>query len=91
MEQLSGQLSSWPISLQAIAGALILGLVYHVVTGNRPYAGFPVVKPDEKGFFTPLKLSWMFNAKGMLAKGKEMTNNGFFQVRKIYINFSMQC
>lgn len=37
-----------PISLQVVAATLLLGLIYSLVTKDRPFAGFPIIALDGK-------------------------------------------
>ena len=37
-----------PISLQVVAATLLFGLLYSLITKDRPFAGFPVVALDGK-------------------------------------------
>ena len=70
-----------PISFQVIIGSLILGLIYYVVTGERPYAGLPFVTIERKGWraLLPVKYAWLFNGKDIQAKGARECS-GPFQV-----------
>lgn len=69
--QIQGQLEKLPISTQVTLGAIILGFLYVVLTGERPHAGIPVVTLDRKGFeaLLPNQFSWFQHGKSLLAKG----------------------
>ncbi|KAK7751955.1 hypothetical protein SLS62_006098 [Diatrype stigma] len=64
-----------PVSLQVIAVTLILGLVYSVITKDRPFAGFPIISLDGE---SPRK-TWMLHGQKALAEGMRRFS-GPFQV-----------
>ncbi|KAI2463503.1 cytochrome P450 [Annulohypoxylon bovei var. microspora] len=64
-----------PVSIQVVIVTLVLGVVYSLVTADRPFTGFPVLSVDGK---TPQK-SWMFHGKETLAEGLRRFS-GPFQV-----------
>lgn len=74
-------LGQTPISLQVIIGSLILGLVYHILTGDRPYAGLPSITIQRKGWkaLLPAKFAWITDGKAIQLKGLKECN-GPFQV-----------
>lgn len=77
-------LQSLPITVQGIIGIIVLGIIYTLLAGERPYAGFPVAKLDEKGlaFWLLPHLSWMFKPQAVLTKGKQIANDsGMYQIR----------
>jgi hypothetical protein len=55
----------FPVSLQVVAGTLILGIVYSLITKDRPFAGFPIITLDGKS----AKQTWLFNGKRAIAEG----------------------
>lgn len=71
LEQIQGQLGQLPISIQAVLCAVVLVLLYAVLTGERPHAGIPVVTLDRKGFeaLLPAQFSWFQHGKALFAKG----------------------
>ncbi|KAF7198377.1 Cytochrome P450 monooxygenase [Pseudocercospora fuligena] len=78
-------LQSLPVSIQAICGVTVLGILYYAISGGqRPYAGFPLVTLEEQGWKTwlggPSKTEWMAHCADLLRKGRKITN-GCFQVR----------
>ena len=81
IDNLRADFNQMPISLQAIAGALILGIIYYIVTGERPYAGFPVVAVPRRGWdrILPSKFAWIKYANEILSKGATECS-GCFQV-----------
>ena len=88
MESLVRHPQTWPVSVQAILGAVILGIVYSFLTGDRPYPGLPVAKIEEKGVKSLIQVvlpafSWMLSPREVLAKGKEISkvSDGIYQVR----------
>ena len=74
-----GQLDRLPVSVQAIAGTIILGIIYYVLTGERPYAALPVIAIERKGWksLLPGKFSWIMNSKQILAKGTNQCSSCF--------------
>ncbi|KAI0885396.1 cytochrome P450 [Annulohypoxylon maeteangense] len=64
-----------PVSIQVIAATIVLGIVYSLVTAERPFTGFPVVSFDGK---SPAE-SWMFHGKETLEEGLRRFS-GPFQV-----------
>ena len=54
-----------PVSIQVVAATLVLGIIYSIVTADRPFTGFPVVSLDGK---SPVK-SWMWQGKETLEEG----------------------
>ncbi|KAI1086991.1 cytochrome P450 [Rostrohypoxylon terebratum] len=54
-----------PVSIQVIVATLVLGVIYSIVTADRPFAGFPVISLDGK---SPTK-SWMWQGKETLQEG----------------------
>lgn len=54
-----------PVWVSVIAGIVLLGIVKHWLTQERPYAAYPVIAVDGK---SP-KQSWMQNGPETLAKG----------------------
>ena len=71
VQDVSHRLDHVPISLQAIAGALTLALIYHIATGEHPYASIPVVTVSLKGWLRllPSKFAWIAHGDEVLAKG----------------------
>ncbi|KAI0181565.1 cytochrome P450 [Hypoxylon sp. FL1284] len=64
-----------PTSIQVIVSTLFLGLVYSLITAERPFAGFPVITVDGN---SPTK-TWMWHGRRALAEGLEKFS-GPFQV-----------
>ncbi|KAI5366607.1 putative cytochrome P450 [Septoria linicola] len=73
------------IALQSFAGAIVLGIVYYLITGGQqPVAGIPIIGLDRKD-----KKSWpwqsepapfVLHANELLERGKEVSR-GIFQVK----------
>lgn len=66
---------AWPTILSALAGAIILGIVYSVLTGSRPYAGIPMVTLTGK----PDRWEYMLKPMEIMSKAEKETS-GPFQV-----------
>lgn len=81
VEQIQAALEPVPISIQIVVGAVFLGIVYTVLTGDRPVAGFPIVKADLKGWarLMPQKFAFLTNGRDMLLKGLR-EHSGPFQL-----------
>jgi len=81
MNQVRTVLDKVPVSIQAIVGALLLGIVYAVITGDRPVAGFPIVTVKREGWskFLPKGFAFLTHGKEMLDKGLR-EHDGPFQV-----------
>ncbi|KAI1205060.1 cytochrome P450 [Annulohypoxylon truncatum] len=54
-----------PVSVQVIAATLVLGIIYSLVTADRPFTGFPIISIDGK---SPMK-SWIEHGKETLEEG----------------------
>lgn len=54
-----------PLSLVGIAATILIGIIYSVMTQERPLAGFPLVSLDGK---SPKK-SWLFHGRDLVAEG----------------------
>lgn len=84
MGALTNQLQSIPISIQAVIGVVILGVIYSFLTGERPHSGFPVVTLEEKGWkplFLP-HISWMLSPNEVMRKGRQISSSsGIYQIR----------
>ena len=68
MELLKGLPSlphGFPVSLQVVAATLVLGIIYSIVTKDRPYTGFPIITVDG---LSP-KSSWLYHGRRVLAEG----------------------
>lgn len=74
-QQVLGRPGAWPAILSGIAGAIILGIVYSVLTGNRPYAGIPLVTLTGK----PDRWEYMLRPMEVMSKAEKETS-GPFQV-----------
>ncbi|EME40210.1 hypothetical protein DOTSEDRAFT_74878 [Dothistroma septosporum NZE10] len=68
-----------PLILQAIIGAAVLGLAYFLLTGDRPYAGIPIIKREGPGLLSwlPAKYAFMLDAPALFAKGRQETTSCF--------------
>ncbi|KAI4870598.1 cytochrome P450 [Hypoxylon rubiginosum] len=64
-----------PVSIQVVVATLFLGLIYSLITAERPFAGFPVVTVNGQ---SPTK-SWMWHGKEALDEGLQRFS-GPFQV-----------
>ncbi|KAI0098329.1 cytochrome P450 [Hypoxylon sp. NC0597] len=64
-----------PVSLQVVAATLVLGIIYSIITADRPFAGFPVVSVNG---LSPRK-SWIWHGREALADGLRRFS-GPFQV-----------
>ncbi|KAF7523222.1 hypothetical protein G7054_g11845 [Neopestalotiopsis clavispora] len=62
-----------PVWVSVIAGIVLLGIVKHWLTQERPYAAYPVIAVDGK---SP-KQSWMQSGPETLAKGLRQTSGPF--------------
>lgn len=82
MSSLQQHLESLPISIQFIAAAALLGLIYNYITGERPAPGLPVITGDRKGWqaYLPSAIAWARDGKAIQTKGLR-EENGPFQVR----------
>lgn len=67
--------------LQVIIAAVILALAYYLLTGDRPYAGIPVVKPQCKGLvaWLPAKYAFMLDSRALFQRGRK-EHSGCFQI-----------
>ena len=68
-----------------LAGAIILGLIYHLLTGeHRPYPGIPIVSLEPprgfKSWLLPAKPEYPIYGSRLVEKGKQLTS-GCFQIR----------
>lgn len=63
----------FPVSLQVIAATLVLGLIYSLITKDRPFAGFPIISLDGE---SPRK-TWMFHGEKALAEGVRRVRHGY--------------
>lgn len=54
-----------PVSIQVVIATLFLGLVYSLITAERPFAGFPVITVDGK---SPTR-TWMWHGKEAITQG----------------------
>ena len=81
-ETMQQNLAQIPISIQVIAGSLIVGLIYYYITGERPYAGIPTITSDRRGWehLLPAAFAWIKDGKKIQAKGHAVCS-GPFQVR----------
>ncbi|KAK6087007.1 cytochrome P450 [Seiridium cupressi] len=64
-----------PLSLVGVVVTVLIGIVYSVITQERPLAGFPLASLDGKG---PRK-SWLFHGRQVVAEGVQKYS-GAFQV-----------
>ncbi|KAI1456218.1 cytochrome P450 [Annulohypoxylon moriforme] len=64
-----------PVSIQVVIATLVLGVIYSLVTADRPFTGFPVVSIDGQ---SPVK-SWIWHGKQTLEEGLRRFS-GPFQV-----------
>ncbi|KAL7624096.1 hypothetical protein AAE478_005653 [Parahypoxylon ruwenzoriense] len=64
-----------PVSLQVVIATLVLGVIYSLITADRPFAGFPVVALEGK---SPKK-SWLWHGRESIAEGLQRFS-GPFQV-----------
>ncbi|KAI0385624.1 cytochrome P450 [Hypomontagnella monticulosa] len=64
-----------PVSIQVVLATLVVGVVYSLVTAERPFAGFPVITVDGK---SPMK-SWLWHGREAIAEGLRRFS-GPFQV-----------
>ncbi|KAI6092926.1 cytochrome P450 [Hypoxylon rubiginosum] len=64
-----------PVSIQVVIATLFLGLVYSLITAERPFAGFPVITVDGK---SPTR-TWMWHGKEAITQGLQKFS-GPFQV-----------
>ena len=71
-----------PVSIQFLLGTVILALLYSYITGQRAYAGLPVVVSSRRGWqsYVPASISWARDAKEIQARGLEEVDAPF-QVR----------
>ena len=60
----------FPISLQVIAGTLLVGIIYSFVSKDRPLAGFPIITVDG---LSP-KSSWLYHGRRVLAEGVQQVS-----------------
>lgn len=74
-QQVLDRPGAWPTIFSAIAGAIILGIVYSVLTGSRPYAGIPLVTLTGK----PDRWEYMLKPMEIMSKAEKDTS-GPFQV-----------
>lgn len=56
-----------PLSLVGIAATIIIGVLYSVVTQERPLAGFPLASLEGKG----PKKSWLFHGRQLVSEGTQ--------------------
>jgi hypothetical protein len=80
-EQVQAVLEKVPVTIQAIVGALVLALIYAIITGDRPVAGFPIVTVKREGWskLLPKGFAFLTHGKAMLEKGLQ-EHSGPFQV-----------
>ena len=83
MEFFVDRFQSWPVSVQAILGAVILSIPYSFLKRDRPYAELPVAEIDQKDVKSLLQavlpgMSWMLSPREVLVSGKEI-NQGFIR------------
>ncbi|OTB03468.1 hypothetical protein M426DRAFT_321828 [Hypoxylon sp. CI-4A] len=64
-----------PVSLQVVAATLVFGILYSIITADRPFAGFTIVAVDGK---SPTK-SWIWYGKETINEGLRKFS-GPFQV-----------
>ncbi|KAH8198925.1 hypothetical protein TruAng_006886 [Truncatella angustata] len=64
-----------PLSLVGIAATIVIGILYSIITQERPLAGFPLASIDGMG----PKKSWLFQGKQLVAEGSKKYS-GAFQV-----------
>jgi len=71
MQQYQAAVAGVPLSIQFIVGALALGIVYSVIAGDRPVAGFPVVTVKREGWqrWLPQRFAFLTHGKEILQKG----------------------
>ncbi|KAI2632123.1 cytochrome P450 [Hypoxylon sp. NC1633] len=62
-----------PVSLQVVIATLVLGVVYSLITADRPFAGFPLVALDGKS----ATKSWLWNGREVLAEGLRRYSGAF--------------
>lgn len=61
-----------PLSLVGIATTVIIGIIYSVITQERPLAGFPLAAIDGQG----PKKSWLFHGPQLVEEGiKKVTTH----------------
>ncbi|KAI1388965.1 cytochrome P450 [Hypoxylon trugodes] len=63
----------FPVSLQVVIATLVLGVVYSLITKDRPFAGFPVVTVNG---LSPTK-SWLWHGREVLAEGRRRFSGPF--------------
>jgi hypothetical protein len=56
-----------PLSLVGIAATIVIGILYSIITQERPLAGFPLASIDGMG----PKKSWLFQGKQLVAEGSK--------------------
>lgn len=76
LQQVLDQPYAWSAILSAVAGALILSVVYAWITGSRPYAGIPLITLNGK----PSRMDFMMKPKELLAKAEKETQGAPFQI-----------
>lgn len=54
-----------PVSIQVVIATLVLGVVWSLVTAERPFAGFPVITVDGQ---SPTK-TWLWHGREAIAEG----------------------
>lgn len=64
-----------PVSIQVVIATLVLGVVWSLVTAERPFAGFPVITVDGQ---SPTK-TWLWHGREAIAEGLRRFS-GPFQV-----------
>ncbi|KAI1506360.1 cytochrome P450 [Biscogniauxia marginata] len=64
-----------PVSLQVVAATIVLGVIYSLITADRPFTGIPVLHVDGESD----RKSWMFNGHETLKEGLKRFS-GPFQV-----------
>ncbi|KAI0025227.1 cytochrome P450 [Xylariomycetidae sp. FL0641] len=65
----------FPVSLQVIAGTLLLGIIYSFITSDRPFTGFPIIAVEGQ---SPKK-TWLWHGRQAIAEGLQKFS-GPFQV-----------
>ncbi|KAI5925952.1 cytochrome P450 [Camillea tinctor] len=64
-----------PVSIQVVAATIIFGVIYSLITADRPFSGLPVLHIEGKGD----RKAWMFSGREVLKEGLKRFS-GPFQV-----------
>lgn len=71
-----------PVSIQVVVATLFLGLIYSLITAERPFAGFPVVTVNGQ---SPTK-SWMWHGKEALDEGLQRVRLNANAIQQLVAN-----